>query len=71
MKASSYIAVSGTVFGIVAIAHVVRLLFGWPVLVARQSIPVWFSVVGLVFAGALCVWALRILANPTSIERAG
>ena len=63
MKSNTYVAVSGTAFGIIAAAHVVRLLFAWPVQVAQRTIPVWFSAVGLVLAGGLCVWALRVLSN--------
>jgi hypothetical protein len=63
MKTSPYVAVSGTMFGVMAIAHIVRLMFGWPVRVADQAIPVWFSAVGLVLAGALCLWALRVLSS--------
>ena len=63
MKSSAYVALSGTLFGLIAIVHLVRLLFAWPVQVAQQTIPVWYSGVGLVLAGLLCVWALRLIAN--------
>ena len=63
MRSNSYEAVSGTAFGIVALGHVVRLLFSWPVHIGQQDIPIWFSIVGLVLAGALCFWALRILGT--------
>ena len=56
MKPFTTIAV--VVFTLMAIVHLLRLFAGWEVNVAGYVIPVWWSGLGLLFAGglALMVW---------------
>jgi len=56
---SKYVVVSGVIFGVVAVAHVVRALYEWPVQIGSLNISVWVSWVGVVVAGGLCAWAFR------------
>jgi len=56
---NKYNLVSGTVFGIVAIAQAVRAISRWPVHIGTFEVPVWFSWIAVVVAGSLCVWAFR------------
>ena len=56
----SYIQISGVVFGVIALAHVVRLLLDWPAQVAGWAVPTWISWIAMFAAGALCVWAFRV-----------
>ena len=56
---SRYAVVSGAIFGLVAVAHAVRALYGWPVQIGGLDIPVWVSWVSTVIAGGLCAWAFR------------
>ena len=53
----TYRLVSGVVFGIVAIIQAVRALNQWPVQIGPYAVPVAFSWIAFVVAGALCVWA--------------
>jgi hypothetical protein len=55
----TYRLVSGVVFGIVAILQLVRAISEWPVQIGPYAVPVAFSWVAFVVAGALCVWAFR------------
>jgi hypothetical protein len=59
MKA--YLITTGTIFTLVAVAHVLRTIAEWPRLMADH----WFIVegpgLGLV-AAALCFWAWRLLS---------
>jgi len=55
----TYRLVSGIVFGVVAIIQVVRAISEWPVQIGPFAVPVAFSWVAFVVAGALCVWAFR------------
>lgn len=59
----SYLKVSGLLFGLVAIAQLVRLLFRWPVQVASMSVPLWISALAVFVAGALALWAFRTAAT--------
>ena len=54
-----YIVVTGVIFGAVAVGHVARALYGWPVQIGSLDVPVWVSWVGVVVAGSLCAWAFR------------
>jgi hypothetical protein len=57
----SYLVVSGLLFGAVALLHLLRLIYGWPAGVGTVSMPLWVSTIGLVVAGALCVWAFALV----------
>jgi len=56
MKPFTTIAVA--IFALMAIVHLLRLAFGWEVVVTGYVIPVWWSAIGIVVAGglALMVW---------------
>ena len=56
----SYIVVTGVLFGAVALAHLLRLIYASPVQIGSEGVPMWISVIGLVVAGALCVWAFAL-----------
>ena len=62
-----YLQISGTLFGVIAVAHLLRLFRHWPVDLAGHTVPVWVSWIGLLLTGGLSVWALRLLrATPRS-----
>ena len=61
MSSKSYFVASGTIFGLVAAAHLVRAVYQMPVLVGDWAFPMWLSWGGFLVAGALCVWAFRLL----------
>jgi hypothetical protein len=49
----NYLKVTGIIFTIVALLHVLRLLSGWEVRIGDLEIPYWASVLGAVVAGFL------------------
>ena len=55
----NYIVVSGLIFGVVAVAQVLRAVMQLPVHVNGFEVPVWASWVAAVVAGSLCIWAFR------------
>jgi hypothetical protein len=57
--------VAGIVFGLLAVAQVVRLLMRADVVVNGHHLPLWASAVAAVFLGALCVWLLSLSGGPT------
>jgi hypothetical protein len=59
MDARTYARLTGSIFGIVALAHVARLVYAMPVTVGATAIPMTLSWAGIVVAGALCVLGLR------------
>ena len=57
----TYLQISGTLFGLIAVGHLLRLFRHWPVDVAGYTVPLWASWVGLLVAGGLGVSALRLV----------
>ena len=61
-----YFVVSGVLFGLVAIAHLVRAIYGWPVAIAGKDIPVTVSWVGFIVAASLALWAVQLAGRSES-----
>jgi hypothetical protein len=57
--------VAGIVFGLMAIAQLVRLVIRPEVLVAGYSMPLWPSVVAFVILGGLSLWMWKLARTPT------
>ena len=55
----NYIAISGSIFAIVAFAHLIRIIDGWEVSVNGQAVPMTISYLAFVATGMLTVWAFR------------
>ena len=63
MNPRPYLVISGILFGLVAILHLLRLVNGWAVTVGPWSAPMWISWMGTLFAALLFVWALRLASK--------
>ena len=57
--------VASVVFGLMAIAQLVRLLMHPEVLVAGYSMPLWPSVLALIILGGLSLWMWKLARLPT------
>lgn len=55
-----YALVSGFFLTLLACVQLLRLVRGWPITVAGVDIPMWASVVAVLVAGSLAVWAFRV-----------
>jgi len=55
----NYIAISGSIFAIVAFAHLLRIIDGWEVIVYGQAVPMTISYMAFMATGLLAVWAFR------------
>ena len=51
MKPFTNLAIA--IFILVAVLHLLRLVFGWEVTLDSMVVPMWVSVMGLLIAGAL------------------
>ena len=58
-----YLLACATIFGLVAIAHVSRLIVGWDVVIAGWVAPHWVSWPGTLVAGALSVCGFTLAAR--------
>jgi hypothetical protein len=61
MGHKQYCAVSGILFLLVALAHLIRIVYSLPVLIDTFSVPVFVSWVGFVVPAGLSLWAFRIV----------
>lgn len=60
-KLENYLILSATVFAVVAIAHLIRAIQQWPILIGPWSVPVELSWLAAIGAGALSVWAMLLV----------
>jgi hypothetical protein len=56
----AYLVVSGVLFAAVTLLHLLRLVYGWAAQIGMWTVPLWVSWLGIVVAGALCVWAFAL-----------
>ncbi len=56
MKQKIYNQVTCTIFIIITLMHVLRLVLGWSANIAGWEVPMWFSVVAVV-AGSFLAWS--------------
>jgi hypothetical protein len=63
-----YVQVSCLLFALTTLGHVLRLLARWPLMIAGRPLPALASVMVVLVAGSMTVWALRLLsANRASV----
>ena len=60
MTYRTYCVVSGALFALVALAHLLRILYGMPMTVDVYDVPMIVSWFGLVVPAGLALWAFRI-----------
>jgi hypothetical protein len=60
LSKNAFSVLAGAIFLIVAVAHALRLIFKWEVIVAGWLVPMWLSVVAFVIAAYLAYEGFRI-----------
>jgi len=58
-----WLRIAGTIFGIVALIHVLRLVTGVPVLIGNWFLPMWVNWIGLLATGFLFFWLWKLTLN--------
>jgi len=58
-----YLILSGGIFLLVAVFHLLRLVYHWPVVVGPRTIPFALSYLGFPGSTAYCVWAIWLLTR--------
>lgn len=53
MVNKDYSLFAGVIFAIIAVLHVLRIVFGWEAMIAGWSVPMWLSWIALLIAGYL------------------
>lgn len=60
MTPRTFFLVSGLIFSLVALLHLLRLLLGWDAVIGGWAVPRWSSVIALPVAGFLAYQAFRL-----------
>ena len=53
MNQRSFLSITSSIFGIIALLHLGRIIYEWPAVIGTVTIPVWASWVALVVGGYL------------------
>lgn len=59
LRERSYLMIAGTVFGVVALAHLMRVFFGSDLTISDWSVPMWLSWFGVALSAYLSYMSLR------------
>ena len=60
MTFQNYSLLAGTIFLLVTLLHLSRIIFGWTAVIATWVLPIWLSWGGLVGAGFLAWQGLKL-----------
>lgn len=63
MTGKLYFILSGGLFGLIALVHLLRLVDQTPAQLGSWTVPFWLSWLALIVPGFLCVWGLRLGAR--------
>ncbi len=61
MDQRSYTILSGAIFGLIAVLHVLRFFFQWQATIAGATVPLWLSGLAAVVAGVMALAAFRVV----------
>jgi hypothetical protein len=59
MDQKAYNAITAALFLIMAVLHLLRIIFGWPAQIGGLGIPPWASWIALIVTGALTYFGFR------------
>jgi hypothetical protein len=60
MTQKAYFRGTGLMFLLIAVAQVLRLIFGWGTVIGGWAVPQWLSVIALINAGYLAYEGFRL-----------
>ncbi len=63
MDKNKSLLIAAIIFGIVAIIHLLRIIFSWEAVIGSFNVPLYFSYIAVVVAGYLC-WAMYKASAP-------
>lgn len=59
MNKKTYFLISGLIFGVVAVTHLLRIINQLPVVIGNYVVPMAGSVIGLIVAGILSYFSFK------------
>jgi hypothetical protein len=64
----TYNIVTAALFLVIALLHLLRIIFGWPAQIGGLDIPVWVSWLALVITGTLAYVGFRHSVRPGNLQ---
>lgn len=66
MKEKLYLMISGAIFALIGLFHLLRLVFHWPAMVGIWTVPFTTSLIIILLTAVLAFWAFRLSRIVTS-----
>ena len=66
MKTRTYLLISAVIFSIVCLGHLLRIVFGWPLVIGTLDVPMAVSWMGMIITAGLVVWVIAMLTREES-----
>lgn len=60
MNEKRYLLISGVIFSLIGLLHLLRILFQWQAMVGVWTVPFVISVLAVIVAALLTFWAFRL-----------
>ena len=67
MGHKNYCVVSGVLFLLVALAHLLRIVYGMSIQIDDFAVPMLASSIGLMVSAGLAFWAFRLTRGPSVV----
>ncbi|WP_013325042.1 hypothetical protein [Gloeothece verrucosa] len=66
MTQKSYLIVSGLIFALIGLLHLIRIIYHWPAIVGVWTVPLSMSFIAIIITAVLAVWAFRLTTTVSS-----
>ena len=63
MKTRTYLLISAVVFSIVCVGHLLRVIFGWPLVIGTYDVPMAVSWMAAFLTAGLVVWVAAMFSR--------
>jgi hypothetical protein len=60
MSRRAYLLITAIIFSLIALLHLVRIIFGWSATLGSWNVPMWLSWVALIVTGALAYFGFSL-----------
>lgn len=60
MNKQAYFTVVTTLFSLIALLHILRIVYNWPAQIGGWNVPMWISWLAVVIAGALAYQGFKM-----------
>ncbi len=60
MNNRTYLKVTGAIFAVIAVLHLLRVINGWEAVIGGWFVPIWFSWAAIIIAGYLAYSAFTL-----------